>query len=103
MDAAFLDRFAHLEWAYDETLELALAQEVLPGPQGEAWCRRVQTLRAAARRRGLKVVVSPRATIGGCRLLAAGATEEQALRAFVTARLGKQDADALLQEAGCGK
>lgn len=80
LDAASLDRFVMLEWDYDEDLERALATDA-------AWCATVQRLRAEARRRGLKVIVSPRATLAGCRLLRAGLTRDEVLDATVLARL----------------
>lgn len=88
LDAAFLDRFVQLTWDYDEALELKLATN-------EAWCRRVQALRAKARSRGLKVVISPRATIYGCKLLAAGFTLDDAIDATVRAKISKADWDNL--------
>ena len=90
LDAAFLDRFVQLTWDYDEGLERELAKEAL-GDRGAAWARQVQGVRAKGRERGLKVVVSPRATIFGCRLMAAGASEEEALEATIAAKLTAQD------------
>jgi hypothetical protein len=65
MDAAFLDRFVRMGWDYDENLERAIAAN-------DNWVSMVQTARARARAHGLKVVISPRASINGARLLAAG-------------------------------
>lgn len=84
LDAAFLDRFVQLTWDYDEELEASLADNA-------AWCKKIQKLRAAARNRGLKVVISPRATIYGCALLRAGLSEAEALEACVSAKLTKAD------------
>lgn len=88
LDAAFIDRFVQLTWDYDEALEAALASDA-------AWCKRVQDLRAKARARGLKVVISPRATINGCKLLAAGFTVDEALDATVRAKISAADWDNL--------
>jgi cobaltochelatase CobS len=64
-DAAFLDRFVKLDWKYDEALELVIA--------GNAqWVKRVQALRAKAKAKGLKVMISPRASEYGAGLLAQG-------------------------------
>lgn len=76
-DAAFLDRFACLDWTYDESLELAIAGN-------PAWAKRVQGLRAKAKAKGLKVIISPRASINGARLLAEGM--DQLLVEMVTVR-----------------
>lgn len=70
-DAAFLDRFAQLEWGYDADLE----KRITPN---EEWTRYVQQVRKRAKDRGLKVIVSPRASIYGAKLIAAGMTAERA-------------------------
>src|SRR5665213_1628561 len=66
LDGAFLDRFAaKLTWNVDEKLELALA--------GNAdWVKRVQAIRGHVAAKGLRVLVTPRASIFGARMLAAG-------------------------------
>lgn len=64
-DAAFLDRFVKLDWPYDEKLETALC----PNPR---WARHVQKTRANVAAKGIKAVISPRATYDGAALLAAG-------------------------------
>lgn len=66
LDAATLDRFAMIPMDYDEKLEAQM------GASHPAWTRRVQQFRKACRTLSLRVVVSPRATIRGCRLLSAG-------------------------------
>lgn len=64
-DAAFLDRFAFINWPIDEELERATCSN-------PTWCTRVQTLRTRAAAKGMKVSISPRATYYGEKLLAAG-------------------------------
>lgn len=65
-DGAFLDRFVYLEWPLDEALETAIAPDA-------AWCKRVQAVRATAASRGVQGhLVTPRATVYGAALLAAG-------------------------------
>lgn len=65
LDAATLDRFQTYEVDYDEQLELTLA--------GNAeWARWVQRVRAAVEAEKVRHVVSPRASIAGAKLLAAG-------------------------------
>jgi MoxR-like ATPase len=64
-DAACLDRFCQLDWDYDEALEEALAANA-------EWVKRVQGLRAKAKAKGLKVIISPRASIKGAKLLRRG-------------------------------
>lgn len=65
LDGAFLKRFAFIDWGYDEKLETATA------PHAE-WCKRVQKIRALAKTRGLRVLITPRETYEGAKLLAAG-------------------------------
>ena len=65
-DAAFLDRFGgKLQWGYDEDFEAAICGNV-------EWAKRVQSARARAAANGLKVLISPRASIAGAAYLAAG-------------------------------
>lgn len=89
LDAASLDRYAVIEWGYDEALEASLVgaqapegapvpQSIKPLSEGEAqaqainWLGRVQKIRKAVNDLKVLHVVSPRATINGSKLLAAG-------------------------------
>lgn len=65
LDASTLDRFCIIEVDYDEDLELKLAGN----PE---WTRYVQKVRAACDAEKVRHIVSPRASIYGARLLAAG-------------------------------
>jgi hypothetical protein len=91
LDAAFLDRFVFCPWEIDEGLERALC----PIPE---WSARVQHLRAAAARAGIKIVISPRATYHGVSLIRAGFTHSEAEDATVWSRL-KADQRAALKAA----
>jgi len=75
-DAAFVDRFASLTWPIDEKLEAAIT----PNAQ---WVREVQRLRANAATKGLKVIISPRASLHGAKLIEAGLSWEEALETCV--------------------
>ena len=99
LDAASLDRYAVIDWDYDEALEAALLG--LPAPKGSPvpasiaplpevevqgiaarWFERVRTVRKAVVELKVRHVVSPRATLNGVKLLAAGwswADTEQAV------------------------
>jgi cobaltochelatase CobS len=70
LDAAFLDRFVQIAWTVDEGLELATAGN-------PAWVQRVQVLRTNAKVKGLKVIISPRASYYGAALLASGMAQSQ--------------------------
>ena len=65
LDAATLDRFAKVVWDYDETLELRISGN-------RAWARRVQALRKSAWDLKQRVIISPRATISGAKMLSEG-------------------------------
>jgi len=84
MDAAFIDRFVCVEWATDETLERHIALACIADQHlGGRWVSHVQTLRNKARVAGLKIVISPRASIHGAKLLQAGDTWEEAETACI--------------------
>lgn len=70
LDGAFLDRFAFVDFDYDEALEVRIC-----GNAG--WVKRVQALRAAAFAEKARVVISPRASINGAKLLAAGMEQKR--------------------------
>lgn len=69
LDASTLDRFVFFDFGYDEKLETALAGNI-------DWAKRVQELRAAAFTEKARIVISPRASINGAKLLAAGWKQE---------------------------
>ncbi len=70
LDAATLDRFAFIQWDYDTAMERDIASN-------KEWCERVQSLRASADRLKSRIVISPRATFSGEKLLAAGMNQRQ--------------------------
>jgi len=65
LDAATLDRFVFLPMDYDERLELLIGGN-------DEWTRHVQAFRRKVREHKVRHVVSPRASIKGAKLLAAG-------------------------------
>jgi MoxR-like ATPase len=83
LDAATLNRFLQVTFDYDEELETAIA--------GNArWSRRVQALRKSAFAQKSRVMITPRASINGAVLVAAGETFEEAEEATIWASI---DAD----------
>jgi hypothetical protein len=76
LDAATLDRFTTFEVDYDEQLELTLAGN-------NEWTRWVQKVRAAVHAEKVRHVVSPRASISGAKLLAAGMDMDKVKEATV--------------------
>jgi hypothetical protein len=71
-DAAFLDRFAFMAWEIDKDLETELCPD-------KKWSGYVQAVRERVARNGLKVIVSPRASLYGASLIAAGLSWENAV------------------------
>lgn len=82
MDAATLDRFVMLDWQYDETLERAIAGD-------NEWTSYVQKMRRAAKSAGVKHLITPRASIRGNMLLAAGVPKSAVVN--MTVRKGLSD------------
>lgn len=70
LDAATLDRFAVVDFDYDEDLERAIAGN-------DGWTAKVQAWRWRAADLKERVVISPRASISGAKLLANGFTEKR--------------------------
>jgi cobaltochelatase CobS len=65
-DAAFLDRFVVIEWPLDPGLESAICSN-------DGWTARVRSVRERVKARGIKgALITPRATVYGEALLAAG-------------------------------
>jgi len=67
LDAASLDRFLNLSWDYDEDAEFDWA-----GKDQKNWTTYVQACRKVAATNQMRVVISPRASIFGAKLLRAG-------------------------------
>lgn len=68
LDAAFLDRFGvKIDWNYDTKLE----KSFVPA-EYEEWLREILSVRQKCKDKGIKVVISPRATIAGVALLNKG-------------------------------
>lgn len=65
LDASTIDRFAFFEIGYDENLEREIANH-------DEWVDRVQQVRRAVQRETLRVIISPRASIMGAKMLKAG-------------------------------
>lgn len=62
LDAATLDRFKRVDWQYDEVAELDWA-----GRDQIEWTQYVQRVRKYASESSMRVVVSPRASVGGAK------------------------------------
>lgn len=111
LDAATLDRFAVIELEYDTALEMAVATgqpitgrkdwnastDKIDTSRLEQWVRWVQKVRAAV---GTSVLVSPRASILGCRALQAGINPEEAANALVFKTCTKDTIDSIIRTCG---
>jgi len=84
LDGAFIDRFGgKVSWGYDEEFERAIS--------GNAeWTLRVQRARREAQRQGLKVLITPRASIAGAAYIAAGFSEAEAAELTYLANLSPE-------------
>ena len=70
LDAATNDRFAVLEWEYDEKLEREISGN-------DEWVEYVQSVRKAVQDLKIRHIVSPRASINGAKLLKAGMKKKE--------------------------
>lgn len=93
LDAATLDRFAFLQWGYDEHLEelIANGSTTIPAqvkPKGtilpaDQWPAKIRALRRAVESLGSRLIISPRATFNGARLLSAGMDLETVMEVVI--------------------
>ncbi len=93
LDGATLDRFIKLEIGYDEKLEAAIARAEFEAHGGtdtaklDEWLRTVLAIRRKIAAKGLREIVSPRASIHGARGLAAGLSASDVLLDCITASM----------------
>jgi hypothetical protein len=72
LDGATTDRYAFMEWGYDEQFETELVVSRF-GEERRGWVERVQRYRAnVSRCKGLQVIISPRASLYGAEDIASG-------------------------------
>jgi cobaltochelatase CobS len=85
IDAATLSRFVRIEVDYDEAMERDLV-----GPENAEWSGFVQNMRRAVSKCGVKVLVTPRATLQGAALLKAGVSRSRVEAMTVFAGVDKE-------------
>lgn len=104
IDAATLNRFgAKIHWDLDERLERHIAQG-MDSAVGIQWHEIILRARAAAKRNGLKIIISPRDTFSGISFLQQGFSINEVLDMTILAGLAPEQAQALgLREAETGK
>lgn len=77
LDAATLDRFAVIEWFIDDELESSLTT----GLNGKAWYMAVKAARDYVAEKGIRALISPRATQKGSKLLHIGQDLKEVIHA----------------------
>lgn len=87
LDAATIDRFAFLQWNIDPRVEEHLAV----GKYGNVWLEVVRHARAFVEEQELRIVVSPRATQRGSKLLAAGLDFNDVLHMALLSQFGAEE------------
>jgi len=88
IDAATLDRFAFIDFPYDEDLEHALAGN-------KAWCKKVQAFRRKVESKKIRTIISPRATIIGSQLLENGVSEAEVMELVIFKGLNNEERNLL--------
>lgn len=114
LDAATLDRFAFISWGYDEGLEASIIGAKFPSPpmaefkpkeltqeDCQEWFLKVQGLRMSASKLNSRIVISPRATFAGVKLLSAGMKQERVEELLFWAGTSKEERAKI--EAGAPK
>jgi cobaltochelatase CobS len=86
LDGATLDRFAVLNWDYDEDAELEWA-----GRDQIEWVSYVQGIRRKAEQLGVRYIFSPRASINGATILRNGLSWEFAERVEIWKGIPEED------------
>ena len=92
IDAATLDRFVFIEWNYDESLERQIAGN-------DDWVDIVQAFRRAVDQLNIRHIVSPRASIDGAGLIAAGLSIKETRELVVRKGLDNDQWNKLVSKA----
>lgn len=95
LDAATLDRFVVIEWDYDEEAELDWT-----GRDQIDWTLFIQKVRVIVFKHAMRVVVSPRASIFGARLLRSGMAKDRVAELVLWKGMAKDDKSRIMYEAG---
>lgn len=95
LDAATLDRFVVIDWDYDEDAEIEWA-----GADMRTWTLYIHKVRQAASKLSMRVVVSPRASIFGAKLLRAGIPSHEVAESVLFKGINRADREKLIKEAG---
>lgn len=91
LDGATLDRFAVMEFDYDENIEKSICND------NELY-NFIIDIRNAIKKRRLRFVVSMRATINASKMLAAGIDKDIIVKTVITKSMTKDDINTIIQE-----
>lgn len=94
LDGATLDRFATMEFDYDENIERTLCAD-------DELYRFIVSIRDAIKKRRLRFVVSMRATINASKMLQAGIDKETIVKSVITKSMTKDDINTIINEMTC--
>ena len=94
LDAATLDRFTTIVWDVDTNLEKNMVEGF---KQGLAWWNVVKDMRERVERDGLRILITPRATLKGASLLEIGLDFDSVLNMTVLEQVPK-DKQAMLRD-----
>jgi MoxR-like ATPase len=94
LDAATLDRFVTIDWDLDEKLESKLASVYT---FGEAWLKTIKDTRKYAYDNGLKMIISPRATLNGSKMLEVGLDKQFVVDTTIVKSAPESSKDGLRQ------
>lgn len=94
LDAATLDRFTTIVWNVDSKLESGM---VAGFKNGEPWLKVVRAMRERVERDGLRILITPRATLKGASLLEVGLDFDTVLNMTVLEQVPK-DKQAVLRK-----
>lgn len=98
LDAATLDRFAFIDWPYDEQLEAEMTFATFEAAGGtdrsiaERWLAKVRNCRAKAKQYKIRAIFGPRSAMFGADLLASGVDESDVAAMYLWKGL---DADSI--------
>lgn len=92
LDASTLDRFVFFDFGYDLQMEHLLANN-------QNWVDRVQALRNGAEKERARIVISPRASIYGSKLLAIGWKQEVVEERLIWKGIDKELKERILSHA----
>lgn len=96
LDGATLDRFVVVNMDYDDRLEEKLTNHSL-------WIKAIRKMRKNIEKQGLKIIVSPRASMQGADLLDAGFKIEEVLEMVIFKGASKDVRSKIIQDIDLGK